>query len=55
MKQRVLILATVAVMTCVASHAKTIFPDSDTATSVVELGVEGISRLCPTGLWNHSY
>lgn len=40
-------------MTCAASQAKTIFPDSDIATSYVELGVEGIARLCPTGLWNH--
>ena len=36
-----------------ATHAKTIFPDSETAANEVELGVEGISRLCPTGLWDH--
>lgn len=42
-----------ALMTCMASQAKTIFPDSNTATSEVELGVEGIERLCPTGLWDH--
>lgn len=33
--------------------ASTIFPDSRTATNDVELGVEGIARLCPTGLWDH--
>lgn len=36
-----------------ASHAKTLFPDSETAKNDVELGVEGIVRLCPTGLWVH--
>lgn len=35
------------------ASATTLFPDSRTATNEVELGVEGISRLCPTGLWNH--
>lgn len=30
-----------------------LFPDSRTATNEVELGVEGVSRLCPTGLWDH--
>lgn len=29
------------------------YPDSDTAKSEVELGVEGIQRLCPTGMWDH--
>lgn len=33
--------------------AKPLFPDSDTAKSEVELGVEGIQRLCPTGMWDH--
>lgn len=38
-----------------ASHAfsKPLFPDSDTAKSEVELGVQGIQRLCPTGMWDH--
>lgn len=53
MKHRFILSLAVAVMTCLASQAKTIFPDSDTAKSEVELGVEGISRLCPTGLWDH--
>lgn len=35
------------------ASATTIFPDSRTATNEVELGVEGIARLCPTGMWNH--
>lgn len=34
-------------------EASTLFPDSRTATNAVELGVEGIARLCPTGLWDH--
>lgn len=37
----------------VYSHAATLFPDSRTATNEVELGVEGIARLCPTGMWDH--
>lgn len=53
MKLRIFFLSMVALMSCVASPAKIIFPDSDTATNDVELGVEGISRLCPTGLWDH--
>ncbi len=53
MKLRFLIMTIVALMTCVAGQAKTMFPDSDTATNDVELGVEGIARLCPTGLWDH--
>lgn len=35
------------------ASATTIFPDSRTATNEVELGVEGIARLCPTGMWDH--
>lgn len=35
------------------AHSKTIFPDSETAKSAVELGVEMIQRLCPTGMWDH--
>ena len=42
-----------AMIVSFATHAKTIFPDSETAANEVELGVEGISRLCPTGLWDH--
>lgn len=37
----------------IAATAATIFPDSRTATNSVELGVEGIARLCPTGMWDH--
>lgn len=53
MKLRFLIMAMVALTACMASQAKRLFPDSDTASNEVELGVEGISRLCPTGLWDH--
>lgn len=53
MKQRFFISMIMAVMGCMASQAKTIYPDSDTAYNEVKLGVEGISRLCPTGLWDH--
>lgn len=53
MRLRFLTFVIMALMTCMASQAKTIFPDSNTATSEVELGVEGIERLCPTGLWDH--
>lgn len=35
------------------ASATTIFPDSKTATNDIELGVECIVRLCPTGLWDH--
>lgn len=38
---------------CSVCTAATIFPDSRTATNDVELGVEGIARLCPTGMWDH--
>lgn len=40
-------------MSFVIADAKTLFPDSDTAKSEVELGVECIQRLCPTGMWDH--
>lgn len=53
MKHRFILPLIVALMTCMVSHAKTIFPDSETASNEVQLGVEGVSRLCPTGLWDH--
>lgn len=40
-------------MSIAFAHAKPFFPDSETAKSEVELGVEGIQRLCPTGMWDH--
>lgn len=43
----------IAVITCLTVQAKMIFLDSETASNEVEIGVEGISRLCPTGLWDH--
>ena len=53
MKARLLVLG-MFVTACV-SHgtAATLFPDSETASNEVELGVEGVSRLCPTGMWDH--
>lgn len=52
--KRPLILAIFFVLWCtVTSKAATLFPDSKTATNDVELGVEGIARLCPTGMWDH--
>lgn len=53
MKHRFFLLLIVAMMTYLPSQAKTIFPDSETASNEVELGVEGVARLCPTGLWDH--
>lgn len=35
------------------SYGKVMYPDSATASNSVELGVEGIDRICPTGLWDH--
>lgn len=51
MKQ--IFLSLVLLMSCVIVDAKSLFPDSGTAKSEVELGVEGIQRLCPTGMWDH--
>lgn len=33
--------------------AKSLFPNSEIAKSEVDLGVEEIQRLCPTGMWDH--
>lgn len=33
--------------------AAPLYPDSETAQTEVELGVEGIRRICPTGMWDH--
>lgn len=47
-------MLSLALMVSVAlCNAKPLFPDSETAKSEVELGVEGIQRLCPTGMWDH--
>lgn len=43
----------VGLFICFGSSAKKIYPDSKTATNSLELGVEGIERICPTGLWDH--
>jgi len=51
MKKLFLMLVMIA-STLVASYSKPLFPDSETAKSEIELGVEGIKRLCPTGMWD---
>lgn len=43
----------VGLFICSGSSAKIIYPESKTVTNSVELGVEGIDRICPTGLWDH--
>ena len=53
MPNRFFIAIIAAIFTFTACQAKELFPDSETAKNDVELGVEGIARLCPTGLWNH--
>lgn len=37
----------------VAIGAEPLYPGSETAQTKVELGVEGIRRICPTGMWDH--
>lgn len=53
MTKRIFIAIIAAILTFTVSQAKELFPDSETAKNDVELGVEGIARLCPTGLWDH--
>ena len=53
MTRRFFIAFITTILTFTVSQAKTLFPDSETAKNDVELGVEGIARLCPTGLWDH--
>lgn len=53
MKTRLLSLIALIAFSISYASATTIFPDSRTATNDVELGVEGIARLCPTGMWDH--
>ena len=53
MIKRIFIAITTAILTFTVSQAKVLFPDSETANNDVELGVEGVARLCPTGLWDH--
>ena len=53
MIKRIFIAIIAAILTFTVSQAKELFPDSETAKNDVELGVEGIARLCPTGLWDH--
>lgn len=53
MSKRNFIAIVAAILTFIVSQAKVLYPDSETAKNEVELGVEGIVRLCPTGLWDH--
>ena len=53
MKTKLLMLIVFIAVSISQAPASTIFPDSRTATNDVELGVEGIARLCPTGMWDH--
>jgi len=52
MKKFLFFLA-VLLITAPRTYSQTLFADSQTARSEVELGVEGIQRLCPTGMWDH--
>lgn len=51
--RKILMLMAVALFVVSDAYSKTIFPDSKIAKSEVELGVEMIQRLCPTGMWDH--
>jgi len=51
--KKLFLMLVMVVSTFVSSYSKPLFPDSETAKSEVELGVEGIQRLCPTGMWDH--
>lgn len=53
MKFRFYLSLIIVMMTYMTSQAKTIFPDSNTASNEVDLGVEAIARICPTGMWDH--
>lgn len=52
MKLRILSCLILATLACMVSSANTLFPDSQTATNDVELGVDGIKRICPTFMWD---
>ena len=53
MQHRYWITLIVMIFACFGSKAALLYPDSETASNEVELGVEGIARICPTGLWDH--
>lgn len=53
MKTKILLMLVLMIAAVQSSFARMLFPDSDTAQSKVELGVEGIQRLCPTGMWDN--
>lgn len=53
MKVRLFIAALCIAVGSAIGDAATLFPDSPTASNEVELGVEGVARLCPTGMWDH--
>lgn len=43
----------VAIFSATSLFSQTLFPDFDAEKSDVEIGVEGIQRICPTGMWDH--
>ena len=53
MKTKIPLALIFLVLWSTLAYATTIFPDSKTATKDVELGVEGVARLCPTGMWDN--
>lgn len=52
MTKRFFIAFVATILTFTVCQAKDMFPDSATAKNDVELGVEGVARLCPAGLWD---
>lgn len=50
--RKILMLMAMAFACVSNAYSKPLFPDSETAKSEVELGVEMIQRLCPTGMWD---
>lgn len=53
MVKRIICSVMLSVLALAAGQAREMFPDSSKAVNNVELGVEGIARICPTGLWDH--
>lgn len=52
MKRKFKVVLSALVLGCSVSLGATFFPESKTATNEVELGVEAIQRICPTGMWD---
>lgn len=47
-----LITSLLVVLSAISINAQPMFSDTELAKSEVELGVEGIQRLCPTSMWD---